>query len=160
MSHDCCKSEEKQKNDPLCPRCGKKGKSVSFETVEHLVKAGGRNRIEKEASYFFCKTEDCDVVYYSAQGGTVFSREDVRVPVWQKDKGLDVPACYCFHHTRRLIYEEIEETGESTVQETIAQLVKEGRCACEITNPQGSCCLGNVNKTIEEGFQIAKKGKR
>jgi hypothetical protein len=30
------------------------------------------------------------------------------------------------------------------VAERITALVKAERCACEVKNPQGSCCLGNV----------------
>lgn len=38
---------------------------------------------------------DCPVVYFNEEGQT-FSIKQVKVPVFQKEKGLDVPVCYCF----------------------------------------------------------------
>jgi len=28
--------------------------------------------------------------------------------------------------------------------------VKAGRCACEVKNPSGACCLGEVNKAVKD----------
>ena len=42
------------------------------------------------------------------------------------------------------IRREIAAHGRSTASERITALVKADRCACELRNPQGSCCLGNV----------------
>jgi hypothetical protein len=33
---------------------------------------------------------------------------------------------------------------------TIRQNIKENRCGCEVNNPQGSCCLGNITEYINE----------
>ena len=39
---------------------------------------------------------------------------------------------------------EIAETGRTAATQQIADQVKAGRCASELRNPQGSCCLGSV----------------
>jgi hypothetical protein len=35
--------------------------------------------------------------------------------------------------------------------------VKAGNCACEVRNPQGSCCLGNVQATVKQVMMTAGK---
>jgi hypothetical protein len=44
----------------------------------------------------------------------------------------------------RKSHEEILDTGKCTSPQWITAEVKAGNCACEIRNPQGFCCLGNV----------------
>ena len=46
-----------------------------------------------------------------------------------------------------MIREEIERTGWSTAGERICREVKAGTCECEIRNPSGRCCLGDVRAT-------------
>ncbi|MDP3071111.1 MAG: hypothetical protein Q8N18_12535 [Opitutaceae bacterium] len=57
--------------------------------------------------------------------------------------------CYCFGFTPAMIREELAVTGKSTVIERIAAEMKADFCACEIRNPQGSCCLGNVKAAVK-----------
>lgn len=73
---------------------------------------------------------------------------DVRRPVTQKDPA-HAPVCYCFGFTPAMIREELVATGKSTVIERIAAEMKADFCACEIRNPQGSCCLGNVKAAVK-----------
>lgn len=58
-----------------------------------------------------------------------------------------MPVCYCFGHTPASIRAEIERSGKSTAFATITADVKAGHCACEVRNPKGDCCLGDVLKT-------------
>jgi hypothetical protein len=94
-------------------------------------------------TFRFCKTPTCAVVYYAE--AAVVERTMVRVRVHVKDAGLDVPLCYCFGHTHRAIAEEIAATGRSGASAAITQEIKAGRCACEVKNPSGRCCLGDVS---------------
>lgn len=79
----------------------------------------------------------------------------------KRDYDLDDPqVCYCFNFFTSDLREEIETTGKTTIPDFIRQKVKEKACACEIMNPQGSCCLGNVSqavKKIEKELQAAPK---
>ena len=84
--------------------------------------------------------------------GDVFYREDVVVPVYQKEPAGTRTVCYCFAETEGDIRREVEQTGRSTAFDRITALVKMQRCACEVRNPQGSCCLGNVSSAIEEAM--------
>jgi hypothetical protein len=52
--------------------------------------------------------------------------------------------CYCFGESEASIRDEIAETGRSTAVERIRAHIAAGRCACELRNPRGACCLGDV----------------
>jgi len=96
----------------------------------------------------FCRTATCNVVYFHADGDRL-EKKDVRVRVGLKESEDPVPICYCFGFTEAMVMEEIRETGRCTIAERITAEIKAGHCACEIRNPQGSCCLGNVNAAIK-----------
>ncbi len=40
--------------------------------------------------------------------------------------------------------------GQCTIPARIAAEIRAGRCACAIKNPSGACCLGEVNRAVEE----------
>jgi endonuclease YncB( thermonuclease family) len=82
------------------------------------------------------------VVYFGIE--EVFDREEIVLPVHHKEPAGDRPVCYCFGVSERDLRREMVETGRSTAADRITALVKAGRCACEVKNPRGSCCLGNV----------------
>lgn len=90
----------------------------------------------------FCPTAGCMVVYFAV--GEVFGRGDLMVTVFQKESPGARTVCYCFAITEEDLRREIAQTGRSSASERITQLVKDERCACEVRNPQGNCCLGNV----------------
>ena len=92
--------------------------------------------------YRFCGTPECPVVYF--QNTEVFRREDVLVPVFQKEVEGGRTVCYCFGISEHQVRRELEMSGFSASADRIKALVKSGRCACEVRNPQGTCCLGNV----------------
>ncbi len=136
----------------VCPFCGHKGKPVGGQTVKAML-AISLVHVTHEP-YLFCRTRDCPVVYFSADGQQVFTTADVRERVYQKEPDTDdVLVCYCFRHTLHSIRAEIAETGHSTVVESINAGIRAGQCACDIRNPQGSCCLGNVRAAVER-FQM------
>ncbi len=132
----------------VCPVCGRPGRAVKPATVKSLLSPEALARLDPVRKWYFCPHGDCDVVYHSAE--LAYRRAEVRVPVFQKDPGEDVPVCYCFGWTRRRIREEVRRTGRNTPAEEITAHVRAGRCACEIRNPQGGCCLPNVRRVAEE----------
>ena len=56
-------------------------------------------------------------------------------------------------HTVGEIRTEIKRTGKSTVLDQVKAQVKADNCYCEVTNPQGSCCLGAVTRFVRETKQ-------
>jgi hypothetical protein len=75
----------------------------------------------------------------------------LRETVYQKHLNDDnTLVCYCFRHTLSSIRDEIILTGQSTVLEQIEAGIQAGQCGCDIRNPQGSCCLGNVRVLVDQ----------
>jgi CopZ-like zinc binding protein len=132
-----------------CPECGSRSKNVDAITVKSLVRSLPFGITP--AQYYFCETPVCDVVYFSSNPqAPTFNRDDLLVPVGVKQKHDPVPVCYCFGVSRQDISDEVRRTGKSVVGERIKAEVKAGRCACEVKNPSGKCCLGNVTRAVQE----------
>ncbi len=130
-----------------CPTCGRRGKIVDALTVKALL-AIPLTEV-RSTEYRFCRTPGCPTVYYSPDGSLQFGEEALRERVHQKHaQDDDVFVCYCFRQTPGSIRAELSETGRSTVVEAITEGIQAGQCACDIRNPQGSCCLGNVRALI------------
>jgi len=137
-----------------CPACGQSGKKTDGLTVKAMLAVSLLH--VRDTPYRFCRTPDCDVVYFSATGQT-FTTAQIRVPVHQKNPhNPDVPVCYCFQHSPASIRAEWQTTGASTVIEEINGGIQAGQCACEVRNPQGSCCLGNVSQVVKQVEQEMK----
>lgn len=139
----CCEASAGCRAEPAgCPRCGAVGREVGRETVGAMAVLEVPAAVLAQRAFRFCATPACEVVYYATD--FVVERAMVRVAVQVKDAGRDVPLCYCFGHTRRSIVAETAAAGRSTASARIAHEIKAGNCACEVKNPTGRCCLGEV----------------
>jgi hypothetical protein len=135
-----------------CPQCGQKGRGVDTQTVKAML-ALTLHKI-RATHYYFCSTAECSVVYFSADGEQTFGEDELRERVYQKHPDdEEVLICYCFCYTPRSIREQWQKTGQSTVIETITVGTQTGQCACDIRNPQGVCCLGNVRQLVRQMTQ-------
>ena len=146
---DCCAviPAHSQATSQVCPVCGTKGKNIDTQTVKAMLAVSLRGL--GSATYRFCRTESCGVVYFG-ETGDVYSEDNLRERVHQKHPdAADVFVCYCFRHTPGSIQREVLISGASTVVEQVNAGILAGQCACEIRNPQGSCCLGNVTATVK-----------
>lgn len=152
MSEACCEihpPKEPPGHRPACPRCGTPGKTVGRITLGALLKPEARAKMPPAEAFRFCGSPACGTVYFS-EGKQLFEKTDLSVAVHQKEPDNPaVPVCYCFGWTPRKIRTQMEETGKSTAAEEIKAQVKAGNCYCEVTNPQGACCLGNVAGVIQ-----------
>lgn len=148
---DCCSTNALLKQTSraveTCPHCHKKGKSIGLETVQSMLSVS--LELIQSSSYHFCATQTCPVVYFSAENQQVFTGADVRERVHQKAPLVDdIFVCYCFRHTPKSLRQEIATIGHSTAVDSITTAIRASKCACEIRNPQGSCCLGNVKAIL------------
>ena len=130
-----------------CPECGKTGKPVGGQTVKAMLSVSLRE--VQDMRYLFCRTQTCPVVYFSNDGKQTFTVEQVRERVYQKEsEANDVLLCYCFRHT-------VGEFRVASPKDRIAIVddintgINAGQCACELRNPQGACCLGNIRSLIK-----------
>lgn len=145
----CCDLPQERMAKPApCPECHSTGKPVEHRTPEYLLTAATLQQLSGDP-YLFCSAPSCRVVYFTEDGSSVFHKPDLKVLVTQKETADPVPVCYCFDHSRADIVRELAETGSTTIPDRIKAEVKAGTCACEIKNPQGSCCLGNVAQAVK-----------
>lgn len=130
-----------------CPVCGETGKPVQGQTVKALLSVS--LRLVQNIEYLFCRTQTCPVVYFSPDGTQTFTVEQLRERVYQKEPDTDdVFVCYCFRHTIGEMRAASHETRIATLDDINAG-IQADQCACDLRNPQGSCCLGNVRGLIK-----------
>jgi hypothetical protein len=130
-----------------CPVCSEKGKPVQGQTVKALLSVSLRQA--QNVQYLFCRTQTCPIVYFSLDGEQTFTIDQVREHVFQKEPDTDdVYVCYCFKH-------KVGDLRLATDEKRVAILddinsgIESDQCACDLRNPQGSCCLGNVRGLIK-----------
>ncbi|MBS0657757.1 MAG: hypothetical protein JSR82_05850 [Verrucomicrobia bacterium] len=153
----CCtapQAEASPKTRLACPDCAKLGGPVTTLLLKHQVKPKHLQAVE-DGPFHFCRTPTCEVVYFSARGA-ILKQDDVRQRIGLKAAQGSVPVCYCFGFTEQMVHEEVSATGKCAIPQRIAAEVKAGNCACEIRNPQGSCCLGNVTAVMKRALADAK----
>jgi hypothetical protein len=135
--------------EPNCPTNHVKGRPVDSLTLKALLAES--LEVLRPVKYRFCAVSDCPVVYYAEDGKQTFTQNQLRELVYQKRPDDDeVLVCYCFQHTIGTIRAEWQSTGRSTIVERITAAIQAGQCACDIRNPQGSCCLGNVHQLLKK----------
>jgi hypothetical protein len=134
---------------PLCPIISAPTTLVSLDTVtQHVLLP-----YLPDTTFGFCDAPGCDVVYVGADG-TLIRKEQLRTRVGVKETEDPIPVCYCFELTARQIAEDVRQHGRSTIREYIQEQVRAGQCHCEMTNPAGRCCLGNVGRVIGEARAV------
>ena len=146
----CCRMSRRPLKEPMnCSECGVRGSDLGEITLKALLRPAALER-RSEERHRFCATPSCPVVHYGRE--ETFTRDDVIVPVFQKETAAGRTVCYCFAVSQSDITEEVATTGRSTASIRIKALVQADRCACELRNPQGSCCLGNVAATEHQAL--------
>ena len=126
-----------------CPTNGQVGRRVDTQTVKAMLNLP--LNVLRNVDYRFCSDPNCPTVYYSVDGSQTFTETDLRERVFQKHpQDANVFVCYCFRHT---VGNALAE-GKRVASE-IDQGIQNNQCACDIRNPQGSCCLGNVNRLVK-----------
>ena len=152
MSDSCCtipNADARTAGADLCSTCGQKGKPVDAETINALV----RPELQPAGGFpvgYIC-TNPVDPTLYFFPGDTPsLSRDDVTVRVGFKAVEPPHLVCYCFEHTREDIQSEYRQQGESLIEASIREKVAQGQCRCEVKNPTGRCCLGDVRAAYKE----------
>ncbi len=145
MSESCCSAPAAGGDSRTCPECAHRGQSDDWLTVAALASGV----VPPKQRFWLCREPQCEVVYFG-EDGTVLTVSDMTVVPGFKARSADDLVCYCFFHRRRDIEEELRATGATSVPDRITAEVKAGNCACEVRNPSGRCCLGDVQKAIKE----------
>ncbi|AXQ50905.1 putative iron-sulfur cluster-binding metallochaperone [Lysinibacillus fusiformis] len=151
---NCCSNAEEIiiESNGNCPTCKNKAKSVKLITLKSLLKPSALETLNAKKNHYFCSNADCDVVYFDTNNKKYFV-SDIKVAVYQKEDSTTTPVCYCFDWTKVKLKEYVENELTSNPVDHIRENIKENRCGCEVNNPQGSCCLGNVTIYIRKMSQ-------
>jgi hypothetical protein len=120
-------------------------------TVKSLVRDHTR---VLPGSFSFCRTPECEVVYYG--NAAVFRKPDLKVRVGIKEVEDPAPLCCCFDYARADVRRDIEENGSTRILEEIKTEVQAGFCACGVKNPSGDCCLGEITRAIQGAKGLVK----
>ena len=137
----------REKTTTKCPASQTQSRKVQRITLEHLLSPAKVSTIQN-AQYYYCPDPDCNVVYFSYENVPCFTIHDLNVKVLAKDISEDVPVCYCFGWTRHRIKNRLQEPGASNPATEISRDVRAGKCSCDIKNPTGRCCLGDIQSYI------------
>ena len=131
-----------------CPDCRRQGVIVRARTVKALLTQEALARLGVGV-HRLCESSGCPVVYYDDRGG-VYHRQDVHVDVWHKEPFGSRMICYCFGETEQTIRMEFEKRGQSEAVERVRAHIDLGRCACDVRNPRGVCCLDDLAAAVEQ----------
>jgi Zinc binding domain len=147
MADCCCPEPRLNDGSAGCGECGTAGRPVAAVTVKVMLTVSALRRYEHHV-YRLCPDPRCAVVYFG-EDGSVFTTSDVRERIWQKEPPGRRTVCYCFGENESDIAAEIERRGYSEAVQRVRTHIAAGRCACEIRNPRGACCLGDVIAAVE-----------
>jgi hypothetical protein len=142
----CCDPPTAKAVGVLCPVSRTVGKAVDLQTVKALLREVILRRLHT-VPHHFCGDAQCDVVYFDADG-RVYRQDDLRVPVWEKQAPGERMICYCFGENETEMRAEVMTTGSSQAVARVRAHIAAGRCACEIRNPRGVCCLGDITAAV------------
>jgi hypothetical protein len=127
---DCC-ARKNPVNKQACPRCGSLALPVSDKTLLHQLKQPWL--WQGEQGYFGCETPDCELVYFSTEGGVIMA-DALRGAPGLKSSQADAPICYCFGLSRA-------DAAMPEARAFVLEQTRLGNCACETRHPYGRCCL-------------------
>ncbi|BDY12896.1 hypothetical protein [Hydrogenimonas cancrithermarum] len=125
----------------ICPRCKGKGSGVKKETMAVHVK--DLSKLD-DAEYFFCRTPECEVVYFSLENEFLHD-EMIREIGVKSYSSEDACICYCFGYTKGNITPDSFEARNAKT--------KTAGCNCSLRNPQGKCCTQDFKVFTERKFR-------
>jgi len=151
---NCCSSKSdfteesiKPEVPTLCPLCGQKGLKVKPLTLQSLLTVEEASDFAFEG-FRFCRTQGCQVAYFGLDE-TLFTTEQVKVPIYQKDLNPEVYVCYCFKVSRGEVVASVGRGEGSQTYDQVKQKKDTSGWDCEAKNPQGNCCFGNLKDLIQ-----------
>jgi hypothetical protein len=152
-----CRNSPGEPGARACETCTERGSPVQLQTVKALLTEVALRRV-RLTRYRFCASPTCDTVYFG-DAGDRFGTGDIRVPVWQKEPSGARLLCYCFGETESSIRAELLKQRRTDVVVRIREYIAAQRCACDLRNPRGVCCLGDVIAAVEriEGALVSVK---
>ena len=144
---ECCCPPATPGADRSCCVCGGHTVAVELQTVKGVLTHAALSRLNP-GHHRFCAEPTCAVVYVDEHGQT-YGTDDLRVAVWQKEPFGSREICYCFGESEATVRAELEREGRTAAVERVRGHIAAKRCACDIRNPRGSCCLGDLIAAVK-----------
>ena len=135
-----CEIESKPKTlKHECPACHQLCLNVQTKTILHNLREAWNYDLS-DKHYFFCRTESCDVVYFSDDSnGMTLRKKDLRTSIGIKEQDGNAIICYCFGVNKT-------KAADKKIKDFVIAQTKKSNCTCETTNPSGRCCLKDFPK--------------
>lgn len=149
---DCYKKNKVVREINGCLICGKKGISVTYDTVLSLTKDYIKNTLNYD-NYFLCTTKCCEAAYYSKE--RIIKQQEIKVPIWYKTNRLKTIICYCRDITLDDILNAVKSIGmDATIDKIVKFYQKENiKTNCLFNMPTGDEC----DKLFVNAINYAKK---
>ncbi|MCH7763373.1 MAG: hypothetical protein IIB95_06475 [Candidatus Marinimicrobia bacterium] len=147
---DCCSVShtETKSTEIKCPSCDQKGKQVDLLTIRSITRRDFPHYGELTKG-FLCLNPDDATVYYFSNLDFIVNQDDVVTDIGFKTNSNTKTVCYCFRHTKHDIIDDYLKHGKSNIENDVRQKVKDKQCTCEVSNPKGKCCLGDIRTVIK-----------
>lgn len=148
---DCCSVSHKEKisTEIKCPTCDQEGKQVELLTIRAMTRRDFTHYGELIPG-FLCLNPDDSTVYYFSNLDFTVNQDNVVTDIGFKTNAKTKTICYCFRHTKQDIIDDYLKNGKSNIEIDVRQKVKDKLCTCEVSNPKGKCCLGDIRTVIKE----------
>ena len=142
----------------LCPVCGIKGMKVNYKTVSKLLK--DNTHLFKEDVYL-CTNKKCNIAYYQVDNPNTFNKEEVKVPIWFKEKYDKYLVCYCHNIYLSDIVKYVLEcnTVDKITIDEIKNKFPKVYESCDICNPTGVSCEKLFNNSIDFAYKQKEEDK-
>lgn len=137
----------------LCPVCKEEGTLVKNITVKHIVidelieKVGGND-------YYLCMNDECDISYYNTESNIIFSKEQLKVPMWFKKEANPKYVCYCSKVTEGQVIDAVIKDGATNMKDVLSITGAMSNPQCQKNNPLGKCCHQIIQNAIDKGLSM------
>ena len=124
----------------LCPACGSLAVEVGTGPLDLYIAATARGKLGETAC--FCPYDVCDVAYFDQLGGLVHV-DELTAPVYPKDPGANLWACFGF------TMDDVRADADASSPMRIRELLERSQSAaarCASLAPDGRCCMTEIRR--------------
>ncbi|NME64330.1 (2Fe-2S)-binding protein [Clostridium cadaveris] len=108
----------------------------------------------KDENYYICSNEYCDIVYYNSNYSSVFTKKDMKIPIWYKKDASPKYICYCNKVTEEEIINAVINDDAKDIKDIVKLTGAMKNVNCEINNPFGKCCSPHIKATINKALKM------
>jgi DNA gyrase/topoisomerase IV subunit B len=121
------------------------------------VKPDKKGQIKQGDEFFLCMDGKCDTSYFNRKGDLLLRAEDIKVPLWYKDKENKKTACYCNNISFEQVREQVTKNGKTIWRDIVSAYRKKPICKCDLLNPTGGCCTDTFYAVINAALKESGK---